>query len=116
MRVRDHVKHTLIFATVFFGAGTAWAAGGEEPPGWEEFLLQLLNLAILLGAIVYFARKPVLEYFEGRRAQIKGRGVSGNMVLDGDLISVDLKLGLPASLVAGRVESGIRDALLKHFS
>lgn len=71
-RVRDHVKHTLIFAVVFFGAGSAWAAGGEEPPGWEEFLFQLLNLAILVGAIVYFARKPVLEYFEGRRAQIKG--------------------------------------------
>ncbi len=53
---------------------------------------------------------------DSRRAQIKGRGVSGNMVLDGDHISVDLKLGLPASLVAGRVESGIRDALLKHFS
>jgi hypothetical protein len=36
-------------------------------------------------------------------------------VLDDTHINVDLKLGLPASLVAGRVEAGIRDALAKHF-
>ncbi len=53
---------------------------------------------------------------DNRRAQVKGRGVSGSMVLDSSHITVDLKLGLPASLVAARVESGIRDALLKHFA
>ena len=72
MRVRVRLKQTAILMVVVLGSGPAWAAGGGEPPGWEEFLFQLLNLAILLGAIVYFARKPVLEYFEGRRAQIKG--------------------------------------------
>ena len=72
MKVRDRLKEAAVLAAVVCGAGTAWAAGTDEPPGWEEFLFQLLNLVILVGAIVYFARKPVLEYFEGRRAQIKG--------------------------------------------
>lgn len=72
MRVRDQFGTALIFVVVFFAAGTAWAAGSGEPPGWEELLFQLLNLGILLGAIIYFARKPVLEYFQGRHAQIKG--------------------------------------------
>ena len=63
-----------IGAVLVFGllSGSARAAGGgDEPPGWEEFLFQLLNLVILLGVIVYFARKPLLEYFEGRRSQIQ---------------------------------------------
>jgi F-type H+-transporting ATPase subunit b len=71
MTVRDRLKEAAILAVVVFGSSTAWAAGSEEPPGWEEFLFQLLNLGIVVGAIIYFARKPVLEYFEGRRAQIK---------------------------------------------
>ena len=53
---------------------------------------------------------------DSRSAQVKGRGVSGTMVLDDNHITVDLKLGLPASLVASKVESGIKDALLKHFA
>lgn len=37
----------------------------------REFLLQGANLAIVLGVLFYFARKPILEYFATRRADIK---------------------------------------------
>ena len=61
------------------------------------------------------ARYGVTVKGDAQRASIKGRGVNGSLVLDDTHINVDLKLGLPASLVAGRVEAGIRDALAKHF-
>jgi len=61
------------------------------------------------------ARYGVSVKGDDRRALISGRGVNGSLVLDDTHINVDLKLRLPASLVAGRVESGIRDALVKHF-
>ena len=71
MSVRPAIKRVGLVVAMVLGAGVARAAGGGEPPGWEEFLFQLLNLAILLGVIVYFARKPLLEYLGGRRSQIQ---------------------------------------------
>lgn len=63
-------KSGLVLAAVLV-AGVARAAGAAEPPGWKELLYQLLNFAILVGAILYFARKPLLDYLAGRRSQIK---------------------------------------------
>ena len=48
---------------------TAWAAGGEE--SISSLLYQALNLLILLAVLFYFARKPALEYFATRRADVK---------------------------------------------
>jgi F-type H+-transporting ATPase subunit b len=47
----------------------AWASGGEaENP--MEFVWELVNFLLLLGAIVYFARKPISQFFEDRRNEI----------------------------------------------
>jgi F-type H+-transporting ATPase subunit b len=50
----------------------AVAADDGHGGGGREFFFQTLNLAILLGVVVYFARKPLMSFFADRRAQIKG--------------------------------------------
>lgn len=71
MSIRGTLKRSGLVLGAILAAGSAQAASGSEPSGFTEFLYQLLNLVILLAVIIYFARKPVLEYFEGRRSQIK---------------------------------------------
>ncbi len=44
-------------------AGVAFAAAGEEPPGAMDVVYQGINLAVLLGIIYYFARKPIARFF-----------------------------------------------------
>ena len=46
----------------------ALAAGGAG--GENDLMWQAINLAIILTILVYFARKPVSEFFATRRAQI----------------------------------------------
>ena len=50
--------------------GAAWAAtvGGEST---ADFLWELANLALLIGVIVYFARKPVQNYLAERRDAVR---------------------------------------------
>jgi len=53
-------------------AAPAGAAEGEGHGGGLAALLwQALNLAILLAVLLYFARKPVVEYLEQRRTGIQ---------------------------------------------
>jgi F-type H+-transporting ATPase subunit b len=47
-------------------------ASSEEGSGVMEFVWQSVNLAILVGVLVYFARKPLLAFLADRRSQIKG--------------------------------------------
>ena len=51
----------------------------------------------------------------GDSTKVKGKGVDGTARCDDTKIHIDLKLGLPVSLVAGRVEAGINKALDQHF-
>jgi F-type H+-transporting ATPase subunit b len=56
-------------AAVLLGlAAPAWAASGESGAG--ELLWMAVNLAILLGVIVYFGRRPVRAFFAERRHRI----------------------------------------------
>ena len=52
-------------------AGPAVAAGGGEEDVVKDFLYRVLNVAILLGVLVYFARKPIQGFFSDRRNQIR---------------------------------------------
>jgi F-type H+-transporting ATPase subunit b len=48
----------------------AWASGEEgQSPG--TLLWQAVNLVILAAVLVHFARKPVQDFFRGRREQVK---------------------------------------------
>lgn len=58
------------------GHGEA-AAGGEHGGGGGgggdiaiDYVKRVLNFGILMGVLVYFLRKPVGDFFRGRRAQI----------------------------------------------
>jgi F-type H+-transporting ATPase subunit b len=50
-------------------AAPAWASGGEEG-GHESLRWPAVNFLLLIGALVYFARKPVQTYFADRRRAI----------------------------------------------
>ena len=51
------------------GVSRAAGVGGGE---LRDFLWSVFNLGLLIAAIVYFARKPVHDYFAARRRQVGG--------------------------------------------
>ncbi|MCK4910888.1 MAG: F0F1 ATP synthase subunit B [Thermodesulfovibrionales bacterium] len=61
---------------VLFAAGLAFASGGGGGEGehggslLKGFLIQVLNFSILVGVLVWFARKPIREFFAGRTEAI----------------------------------------------
>lgn len=57
-----------------FAAAAAQASGGAERPQSEiirETLWQAFNLVVIVVLLVYFARKPVSDYFAARRQGIQ---------------------------------------------
>lgn len=56
---------------LFVTAPPAFAAGDGSGPSAAELMWQGVNLILLLGVLVYFARKPMTQYFADRRSQIK---------------------------------------------
>lgn len=54
--------------------------------------------------------------FNGGVAVVKGRGVEGTAKVDARNVAVDLKLGMPASLVAGKIEAGVLKAIQEQFA
>lgn len=61
----------VVFIAALMLPAAALAAAEGEPPGYEEFIFQVINLVIMLAVIVYFARKPVAAYLAQRREQIQ---------------------------------------------
>jgi F-type H+-transporting ATPase subunit b len=60
-----------ICAATFVTLAPASALAASEGNALTEMLWQALNLVIVLGVLIYFGRKPALEYFATRRADIK---------------------------------------------
>ena len=71
-RILQTLKTSGIIAVFLMMSTTAQAVGSDEPPGPLELFFQLFNFAILIGVIIYFARKPVQAYLGERRGQIQG--------------------------------------------
>lgn len=68
------VARTLVVFALVFAATAAQAAGGGSKSDTEilkETIYQGLNLALLLGVLFYFGRKPISEFFAARRGDIK---------------------------------------------
>ncbi len=62
------MKRVLLTAAGLFAGGTAHAAEGVSA---MTLFLQGVNLLILIGVIVYFAGKPVRQFFADRHSQVK---------------------------------------------
>jgi F-type H+-transporting ATPase subunit b len=62
-------------SVLFAGVAQASGASGDGHEGAEEVLKQTiyqgLNLALLLGVLFYFGRKPISEFFSSRRSGIQ---------------------------------------------
>jgi len=74
----------LIVALVLV-AGTSHASGAEAKSHAEvvrETVWQGINLALILGLLVYFARKPIADYFASRR-----QGIQTQLSQAADLLS-----------------------------
>jgi F-type H+-transporting ATPase subunit b len=72
------VRRTLRIAMVAFAlvlfASVAVASGDSHEEGTgilKELIYQALNLALLLGVLIYFGRKPISEFFSTRRSGIQ---------------------------------------------
>lgn len=60
----------LLFANVWLILASAPALAAAEGGSSSGFLMQWLNFAILIGALVYFGRKPIGAFFQDRRDAI----------------------------------------------
>lgn len=64
----------LVFGAVLFAGAVQASEAGDghegESTAVSDALFQALNLAILLGVLIYFGRKPIVEFFSSRREQI----------------------------------------------
>jgi F-type H+-transporting ATPase subunit b len=60
-----------LLALVVLAPASALAASGGESPTWD-LIWRVVNLALLLAVLVFFARKPLQAFFQDRRERIQG--------------------------------------------
>jgi F-type H+-transporting ATPase subunit b len=65
------VAAVLIPALAFAASGGGADAGGHHGLPWMDFFLRVVNFALVIGIIWYFAGKQIKEFFVGRQYQIK---------------------------------------------
>jgi F-type H+-transporting ATPase subunit b len=65
----------------FLLAAPAYASEGGEKSAMT-FVWEVVNFVLLVGAIVYFARKPIIQFFADRRSEIGGELASAANVLE----------------------------------
>jgi len=68
-RMLSHAGIPLTLGLLALAVPAAAAGGGESD--LEEFAYELGNLILLVGVIVYFARKPIQKFFGERREKIR---------------------------------------------
>ncbi len=60
----------------------ALASGGGEEGETMKFVWEMINFLLLVGVLVYFFRKPVLQFFASRREEIGGELESAARILE----------------------------------
>ena len=70
---RRRRKAAVILSSValLFAAKTAFASGGGHGVPWGDIIKQAINLAILVGVLVYFLRKPLSSFLKERSELIR---------------------------------------------
>jgi len=88
------------------GHGEA-AAEEHHDPGWMPTVWKAANFVILVGALVYFLRAPIMGYLHGRIAKVREDLVTAKQTRETavrQLADIDAKLAaLPAELEALKV-------------
>lgn len=72
-RLRSTGATTIVTTLVLFGRAAQASGGGgksDDEVFWEV-LFQAFNLALLLGVLFYYGRKPITEFFSTRRSTIQ---------------------------------------------
>jgi F-type H+-transporting ATPase subunit b len=80
--LRVALRAALLVAVALPALAAAGADPGEDAGHGRFLFYEILNFALLIGVLVYFARKPALEFFAGRHAQIKGDIESAAQLLE----------------------------------
>lgn len=71
----------------------------------------------LAGLGTHFSSKyGVKVELNGDEATVNGKGVTGTARVDETHVRLNLKLGLAARLISGKIQAGVDKALLEHFS
>ena len=53
--------------------------------------------------------------WKGNDLEIRGRGVSGTIVVDADAVFINVKLGFAFAVMAGPIRNAIEEALDEHL-
>jgi F-type H+-transporting ATPase subunit b len=99
------------------------ASGAHEESIWPQ-VGKIVNFAILLGTIVYFARKPLADYLASRRSQVRADLVAAEEMkktASAQIAEMDAKLkALPAELDAlkarGREEIAAEERRIRELA
>ena len=84
----------------------------EQKKEGRELVYKFINLAILVGALAYFLRKPAAEFFAQRSASIRKELEEGRKALEfsqGQLLAVEEKLRHLAEEIAAFKASAARE-------
>lgn len=99
----------LTLSGVAFAAGDAHADEGEV---LKQTIYQGLNLALLLGVLIYFGRKPISEFFSGRRSGIQSElSDAANLLAEAEQRNTELQrrlVDLGSEIEGIREEAGRR--------
>jgi F-type H+-transporting ATPase subunit b len=86
------------------------AAEAAHDPGWWPTLWKIVNLALLVGVLVYFLRTPIEAYLTGRIGKVREDLVTAKQTRETavrQLAEIDAKLqALPAELEALKKRGG----------
>lgn len=69
--IKSTMTSISAFAFVMLSSGLAFAASDPDHDPVMEAVWQGVNLAIIVGVIIYFGRGPISEFFKGRRDGIQ---------------------------------------------
>jgi len=113
--VRRPIRVAVVLVALVFFAGVAQAAGDSHEDGAglvKQLIYQALNLALLMGVLIYFGRKPISEFFSTRRSGIQSElSEAADLLTQAELRNSELQrrlVDLGSAIEGIREEAGRR--------
>lgn len=113
------MRNLILIVLLVVGVSSPALASGGGPvePHWNEIIAAIINMAIYIGVLVYFGRKPVVAHFQARRDALVSRmeaAQTAEAAAQAALVDVESRLsGMDAeraSLIAEYRELGEKEA------